>query len=121
VLLARGARRAIPLGRFRADLRNQGRARFRVPRLAPGVYRILVRVNGDLYPSAGVAACGRRADETLVILPVGRRSPQGTVASAGLAAAVLADVALRRRRRRGAGEPCVVPGDLQRNFTRFDP
>src|SRR4051794_18308130 len=61
VLLARGSvsgPTVLP-GRFRADLQLHGRARFTVPALAPGAYRILVGWDDDLFSSVGVPECGR--------------------------------------------------------------
>jgi hypothetical protein len=89
VLLARGAVDGprVLLGRFRADLENHGRARFTVPKLAPGAYRILVGFDDNLFASTGFPECGRAIDETLVVREAGRsdRSPAGLI---GLVAAL---------------------------------
>jgi hypothetical protein len=81
VLLARGSVRGprVVLDRLRADLRQHGRARFTVPDLAPGPYRILVGWDGALFASTGLRRCGRVPTERLVILPAaGPRSPHRT-------------------------------------------
>jgi hypothetical protein len=90
VLLARGSVSGprVVLGRLRVDLRLHGRARFTVPELDPGAYRILVGWDGDVFASVGVRRCGRPVSTTLRVLAPARSHRSWAALTGALAAAL---------------------------------